>query len=280
MIVPGYAPGDWYAVVSDGTVVLLPPETDATVLDQMWTSLREHTDLTDHLGVLTRERITSLPPFAMVSVVAGLVRVIVRGDVEVEVVGDRGSRVLTAPDVSTWSEAVVQGALAVTVRADSAADAPEASLAVLSAVVRASQVRVGLRADVGTAAGADAAAAPAPEAPGRGQSGRRAHAALEPDAEPSVSEASVGEASSTEPFSTEPSLPEPTTAGGEPATPAPAVDEHATGEQTDASPASVEPTPAATLPPPAPAPAPAPPAAAPAQPAPCPLYTSDVADHT
>lgn len=36
MIVPRYAPGEWYAVVTDGTVALLGPTTPAEAVEAVW----------------------------------------------------------------------------------------------------------------------------------------------------------------------------------------------------------------------------------------------------
>ena len=33
MIVPLYSPGDWFAVVTDGSIALLPPSTDSGLVD-------------------------------------------------------------------------------------------------------------------------------------------------------------------------------------------------------------------------------------------------------
>lgn len=146
MIVPRYLPGDWVALVTDGTVALLPPSTSGAVVDRMWTSLREGGGLADHLHALAGDRFSALPPFALVSVAAGRAHVVVRGDVTVHVVADGGDRTVHAPEVSTWSEVVVDGAHSVSVTAPGGSDASAVDgLPVLSAVVRAEQVTVVLR---------------------------------------------------------------------------------------------------------------------------------------
>jgi resuscitation-promoting factor RpfA len=145
MIVPRYVPGEWVAAVSDGAIVLLPAETSAATVERVWMSLREDDGLGDHLQVLLRDGLGSLPPFALVSLAAGRVQAVVRGAVAVEVETTDGVRVLSGAEVTTWSEATVLEARAVTVRAVTGDDADGAELPVLSGVVRASSVRVGLR---------------------------------------------------------------------------------------------------------------------------------------
>ena len=153
MIVPEYVPGDWYAVVTDGSVALLPAATDPTLVQEIWASLREGGALTDQVHLLLRHGIAHLPPFALVSVQGGTVRAIVRGEVEVDVSTAGGMQVLTATRVSTWTEDMVAEALAVAVRAPGQGSDWPGELPVLSGVVRAAGVRVELR-------GADAAPAP------------------------------------------------------------------------------------------------------------------------
>lgn len=148
MIVPRYLPGDWVALVTDGTVALLPPSTSGAVVDRMWTSLREGGGLADHLHALAGDRFSALPPFALVSVAAGRAHVVVRGDVTVHVVADGGDRTVHAPEVSTWSEVVVDGARSVSVTAPGGSVTHVGGLPVLSAVVRAEQVTVVLRGGV------------------------------------------------------------------------------------------------------------------------------------
>jgi hypothetical protein len=150
VIVPEYTPGEWVAVVTDGGVALLPPGTDGPTVGRLWASMRSDTTgtaLVRHLQELTRDGLTSLPPFALVSVGAGRLHAVVRGEVQVDVTVADGARVLTAPDVSTWSEQVVEDVLAVTVRAPGAGVAADGvSFPLLSGVALVSAVRVVLRA--------------------------------------------------------------------------------------------------------------------------------------
>ncbi len=150
VIVPEYTPGDWVAVVTDGGIALLPAGTDGRTVRRLWTSMRGDaagTALVRHLQELTRDGLTSLPPFALVSVAAGRVHAVVRGAVEVEVTVADDARMLTAPHVSTWSEQVVEDVTSVTVRAPGVTAAPDvASFPLLSGVAHVAAVTVALRA--------------------------------------------------------------------------------------------------------------------------------------
>ncbi len=113
-----YQPGEWVAVVTHDGVALLPAATPPATLRALWASLRsaDGADLVSHLQVLT-DGLTSLPPFALVSVADGRMHAVVRGAVEVHATVDGDTRVLTAPHVSTWTEQVVEGVEQVAVRA-------------------------------------------------------------------------------------------------------------------------------------------------------------------
>ena len=146
MIVPLYAPGEWFAVVTDGSVAILPATTDLGLVADVWTSLRDGARLTEQLQMLLRGGIEALPPFALVSVEGGQVHAIVRGAVEVEVESPAGRRTLSAAAVSTWAEEIIADASTVTVRTPGlVGSSTESSLPVLAAVVRAAGVRVELR---------------------------------------------------------------------------------------------------------------------------------------
>ncbi|MCU1431948.1 MAG: hypothetical protein JWP95_1053 [Actinotalea sp.] len=163
MIVPQYAPGTWFAVVTDGTVAVLPPSTDAAVVAEVWASLRDGGTLTEQVQVLLRSGIAAMPPFALVSVEGGEVHAIVRGGVQVDLRTAAGTTVLSGSRVSTWSEDTVSDVLVVAVRTPAEAEGGDEStghllLPVLSAVVRAAEVRVELRSSEGGSRDDDGAA--------------------------------------------------------------------------------------------------------------------------
>ncbi|MBX9243241.1 hypothetical protein ICW40_00260, partial [Actinotalea ferrariae] len=161
MTVPLYAPGEWYAVVSDGRLALLPPDVDARLVADVWTAVREGADVTGPLQVLLRAGIADLPPFALVSVEGDRVRTIVRGDVEVEIAGPSG-RTVTGARVSTWAEEMQTDVVSVTVRTPGLAGAPtDGALPLVAGVVRAAGVRVEIAEAPAGAGEADAADEPA-----------------------------------------------------------------------------------------------------------------------
>ncbi|MBI9115953.1 FHA domain-containing protein [Sanguibacter suaedae] len=147
MIVPTYTPGDWYAVITDGAVALLPPTVDEARLGEVWDALRESPDLTHCLTVLARGGLVGLPPFALVSVVEGHVRGFLRGSVRLVVTDADGTHEHSATHVATWAEINVPDATALTVAVptDQAPRGRTVHLAALAAVVQASGVDVTLR---------------------------------------------------------------------------------------------------------------------------------------
>ena len=144
MIVPEYIPGDWHAVVAGGVVALLAPSTPSDVVRAVWAAVPAQGGLADQLEVLLTGGIAQLQPFALVDLSGGRVRAALRGGVEIEVRGTEGTRVLSAGEVTTWSERVAEGADEVTIRVVAALWTPELALPVVSGVVRASVVRVPL----------------------------------------------------------------------------------------------------------------------------------------
>ncbi|WNB85961.1 hypothetical protein [Cellulomonas sp. ATA003] len=145
---PEYTPGEWVAVVADGGVALLPPTTPSALVHRLWESLRlagaaGPAGVVDHLQVLVRDGLATLPPFALLTLDGTRLHAVVRGAVEVEVTAAGRAFVLTAPGVSTWSDEVVEGVRTVTVRAPGdEADADATALPMAAGVARAGGVRL------------------------------------------------------------------------------------------------------------------------------------------
>ena len=155
MIATQYVPGDWLAVVRDGNVAFLPAGTAPEALAQVWANAASGSDLTGQLQVLLSAGIAALPPFALLSVEAGHVHAIMRGGVEVDVETAAGTRTIGVSDVSTWIEENVADVSTVTIRRPGhTVSATVEPLPVISAVVRASAMRMDLRARAGVTAGA------------------------------------------------------------------------------------------------------------------------------
>jgi resuscitation-promoting factor RpfA len=139
---PQYLPGEWVAVVTHDGVALLPATTPPATLRALWDSVRaaDAGDLVPHLQVLT-EGLTSLPPFALLSVAGRRLHAVVRGAVEVDVTVAGRSRVLSAPHVATWSEEVLDAVERVAVRAPGVTDVPaDDLLPLVSGTVHAAAV--------------------------------------------------------------------------------------------------------------------------------------------
>src|SRR6478609_3588011 len=136
VIVPEYTPGEWYAVVAGGVVLLLAPSTPPEVVRDVWATAPERGGgLGAQLDALVRHGLGGLHPFAAVDLTGGKVHTALRGDVEVEVVRGTRAEVLSAPEVVSWSERSVGSAEEVTVRVSGAGRGP--ALPVVSGVVRA-----------------------------------------------------------------------------------------------------------------------------------------------
>ncbi|HEX5331436.1 MAG TPA: FHA domain-containing protein [Cellulomonas sp.] len=144
MIVPEYMPGDWHAVVAGGVVALLAPSTSSDVVRAVWAAVPAQGGLADQLEALLTGGIARLQPFALVDLAGGRVHAALRGGVEIEVSGTDGTRVLSAGEVTTWSERVAEGADEVTIRVVGTPWTSDLALPVVSGVVRASVVRVPL----------------------------------------------------------------------------------------------------------------------------------------
>ena len=207
MIVPEYTPGDWYAVVANGVVLLLAPTTPPEVVRDVWASAPERgAGLGAQLDALVRHGIGGLHPFAAVDLTAGQVQTALRGDVEVEVVRGTRAEVLTAPQVVSWSERSVGSAEEVTIRVSGASRG--GALPIVSGVVRASRVRVRLTgAEVTAEAAAPAASTPVvlPAAPTAVAGSPRGTEAPEPAAPAAQTEpaAALPVAEADEPLGTE-----------------------------------------------------------------------------
>jgi hypothetical protein len=146
VIVPEYIAGDWHAVVAGGVVALLAPSTPPEVVRAVWDAVPARGGLADQLEVLLTGGIAHLHPFALVDLSGARVHAVLRGDVEIEVRGAGGAQVLSAGEVTTWSERLADGADEVTIRVVGAPWASDQALPLVSGVVRSAAVRVRLAA--------------------------------------------------------------------------------------------------------------------------------------
>ena len=182
MIIPRYCPGPWFAVVTGRGIALLAPQTEPAVVEQVWQSLRDGADTTEQLQLLLGAGFAAMPPFALVTVVDGTARAIVRGGATVTVRSDGPERTVSGSGASTWVEESVAEAAAVTVRAP-VPDDDGPRLPIRAAVVMAAEVSVELVAEDerGVAAAGTTSAGPG----SRRRAGRASSASIGGTPEPS-----------------------------------------------------------------------------------------------
>ncbi|SEI69359.1 hypothetical protein SAMN04487917_10299 [Arthrobacter sp. yr096] len=113
-----YQQGEWFAVIRNGTVVLLGPDTPHALIDAVWELLASSPEahevlheVTDAFGV----SLSRIPPFGIIDSKDGL-RVFLRGDLDLAVQSETGEEKLTGRDVTTWTERRLAGAASFSLR--------------------------------------------------------------------------------------------------------------------------------------------------------------------
>ena len=129
-----YRPGGWTALVTDDALALLPPGVSEDVARELWQLSATGTRLGAWVEYLAAAGISALPSFAMVEAHPEGLRVLVRGEVDVE----QDGRVVSGRGLTTWREELLPAA-DVTVRAETT-DA--GWLPVTGGIVRASAARL------------------------------------------------------------------------------------------------------------------------------------------
>ncbi len=136
-----YQTGGWTALVTDGALALLHPGVADEVARELWQLTTTGRRLGAWVEYLASRGIATLPSFAMVEAHPDGLRVLVRGEVDVEIAG----RTVSARGYATWREEVVPAATDVTIRA--AAD-DGGWLPVTGGIVRAAAVRLAVDQEV------------------------------------------------------------------------------------------------------------------------------------
>ena len=136
-----YQTGGWTALVTDGALALLHPGVADDVARELWQLTTTGRRLGAWVEYLASRGIATLPSFAMVEAHPEGLRVLVRGEVDVEIAG----RTVSARGYATWREEVVPAATDVTIRA--AADDGE-WLPLTGGIVRAAAVRLAVDQEV------------------------------------------------------------------------------------------------------------------------------------
>ncbi len=144
MTVHEYQPGRWTALVTHDALALLHPAVSTDVARELWQLTATGKRLGGWVEYLAAAGIAALPSFAMVEAHPDGMRVLVRGEVDVEL----GGRVVSGRGYTTWREEVLPAAAA-TVRADAG---EEGWLPVAGGIVRAGSARLVLGPDVVAAA--------------------------------------------------------------------------------------------------------------------------------
>jgi hypothetical protein len=194
-----YLPGDWTGLAAGTGVVLLAPTVPPATVRAVWDALAAGRPITQWLEIIAGGGISSLPAFALVERTPDGVRVLLRGDVVVDVDGTE----VAARGMSTWREVLVEAATDIVVRSPGPGGTSGTARTVgetwplVGGVVRAARIRVDLADAAPVAAAVEAAAAgasaeaptglaeapaPGPDAPAPGPEARPAPAVEPPPA--------------------------------------------------------------------------------------------------
>jgi FHA domain len=129
-------PGEWYAVLGDEVVVLLPPAAKARVAG-VWELVDEGAGFDEVLDGLISGGLRELPGFVLVSESGGDVKLVIRGAGVAELTAAEGSVTIAGDADSTWVERNVTGVTGLCLRV---ADSDSAPYALGSGLVRVSSV--------------------------------------------------------------------------------------------------------------------------------------------
>lgn len=222
---PAGSAESWLAVVSGSALAVLPAQVTPHTAEAAWRRLAQGgiAGLLEALTGAFGTSLTAIPPFALVVVEEGAVRVAVRGGLELVVESGTGAEEISGRGVSTWVERVIPDvhrvSLALDAGADGAGTLPLADgIAPVSAVV----VTVGA-VPAAVAAPATAAEIPAESPPPTSDAVESApEVAPEPEAAPAPEAAPPAEPAPEPEAAAEPEpepepVPEPEPAAGAPA---------------------------------------------------------------
>jgi hypothetical protein len=133
-------PGDWYGVLGDSVLVLLPPGAKARV-SGIWERVDDGAGFDEVLDALISGGLRELPGFVLVSAESGDVKVVIRGEGEAQLrTADGPVTVAGAPD-ATWVERTVAGVTGLRVRVgEPAGEADGTPYTVAAGLVRVASV--------------------------------------------------------------------------------------------------------------------------------------------
>lgn len=140
-----YLPGDWYALVNDEHIVLLPANTSAEQINGLWTKLAGTTTveaLLSELLSMYQMNIAALPNFALVSRDSAP-HLVLRGALEFAAQSAAGVEEISGAGVTTWTERKLGEATSWTLRTGSANLEVAFALPIGSGIVRVSSLSWG-----------------------------------------------------------------------------------------------------------------------------------------
>jgi hypothetical protein len=108
-------PGEWYAVLGDPVLVLLPPAAKARAAG-LWELVDEGAGFDEVLDALIRDGLRELPGFVLASAEAGDVKIVIRGEGEAELTTDGGPVTVSGGADTTWVERSVTGVTGLRIR--------------------------------------------------------------------------------------------------------------------------------------------------------------------
>ncbi|MFJ5147127.1 hypothetical protein, partial [Glutamicibacter sp. NPDC088455] len=154
-----YIPGDWYALVNDQHIVLLPASASAEQVNGLWASVAGKTTveaLLSELLPLYRMNIAELPNFALVSRDSAP-HLVLRGAPEFTARTAAGDEKVSGTGIATWAERKLGESNSWTLSTGSANPEAAFALPISEGIVRVSSLEWGTEGDA--AAGAPAGAA-------------------------------------------------------------------------------------------------------------------------
>ena len=116
-------PGDWYGVLGDDVIVLLPPAAKARVAG-LWEAVDEGAGFDEVLDALIKDGLRELPGFVLVSGSDGDVKIVIRGAGEAELTTKDGPVTVSGSADTTWVEQNVSAVTGLRVRVADAEGAP------------------------------------------------------------------------------------------------------------------------------------------------------------
>ncbi|MEF9981308.1 MAG: FHA domain-containing protein [Glutamicibacter sp.] len=258
-----YIPGDWYALVNNQHIVLLPASASAEQVNVLWSNLVGKTTveaLLSELLPLYQMNIAELPNFALVSRDRAP-HLVLRGAPEFTARTAAGDELVSGAGIATWTERKLGESKSWTLSTGSANPEAASALPISEGIVRVSSLEWGTEGDAaaGAPAGAASKSPATPSAPAKAAPSLMAPAAAA--AKPAAAPAKAPAPTAAKPAAAPAQAKAPAATAAKPAA-APAVAKP-TDAPAKAPAAAKEPAPAAAKP--AAAPAVAKPAAAPAK---------------